>query len=89
MNTSHCSWDFYPYSLYFYAAKKCQRDVISLLKEQGYPSDPVNAWKAIVNKGQIESDSEEDSSNENQNDQGMDYDYLLDLSVRHLTLEKS
>jgi len=72
----------------FYIANKRRKDVISLLKERGYPSDPVKAWKALVNQDQIESDNEEDSSNEILNDQGMDYDYLVGLSGWYLTLEK-
>ena len=58
------------------------------MKERGYPSDPVKAWKAAVSKSHVESDNEEDSSNEHPDDQGMDYDYLVGLSGWDLTLEK-
>ena len=73
---------------YFCIANKRQKDVISLLKGRGYPSDPVKAWKAAVSKGHVESDSEEGSSNESPDDQGMDYDYLVGLSGWYLTLKK-
>lgn len=69
-------------------ANKRRKDVISLLKQRGYPSDPVKTWKAAVSKGHVEADDEESSSNENPDDQGMDYDYLVGLSGWYLTLEK-
>ena len=70
-------------------ANKRRKDVISLLKQRGYPSDPVKAWKATVSKGHVESDSGEGSSTEETpDDQGMDYDYLVGLSGWYFTLEK-
>ena len=74
--------------IYFCIANKRRKDVILLLKQRGYPSDPVKAWKAAVDKDHIESDGEDDSNNESQDDQGMDYDYLVGLSGWYLTLEK-
>ena len=58
------------------------------MKQRGYPSDPVKAWKATVNKGHVESDIEESSSTETPDDQGMDYDYLVGLNGWYFTLEK-
>lgn len=74
--------------LFLYIANKRRKDVIALLKKRGYPSDPVKAWKASVDKDHVESDNEESSSTETLGDQGMDYDYLVGLSGWYLTLEK-
>ena len=74
--------------MFLYIANKRRKDVILLMKQRGYPSDPVKAWKASVNKGHVESDNEESSSTETPDDQGMDYDYLVGLSGWYLTLEK-
>ena len=84
-----CLCDFCTYGcVSFYTANKRRKDVILLLKERGYPSDPVKAWKATVNKDHVESDDEDGSGNDSQDDQGMDYDYLVGLSGWYLTLEK-
>ena len=74
--------------LFLCIANKRRKDVIALLKQRGYPSDPVKAWKESVSKDHVESDNEDSSSTETPDDQGMDYDYLVGLSGWYLTLEK-
>ena len=71
-----------------YIDNKRRKDVILLLKKRGYPSDPVKAWKASINKGHVESASEDSSNMESPNDQGMDYNYLVGLNGWFFTLEK-
>ncbi|XP_065897461.1 DNA topoisomerase 2-alpha-like isoform X2 [Dysidea avara] len=68
-------------------ARKNKKEVLSLLKKRGYPSDPLKAWKAMVSKDEGESEPDE-SQDDTTTDGTMDYDYLLGLTIWCLTVEK-
>uniref|UniRef100_A0A8D0CLK3 DNA topoisomerase 2 n=1 Tax=Scleropages formosus TaxID=113540 RepID=A0A8D0CLK3_SCLFO len=63
---------------------KPKKELICMLQEMGYDSDPVKAWKQAQEKVETSEDEEEkveDSS-------GPDYNYLLSMPMWFLTKEK-
>jgi DNA topoisomerase-2 len=66
------------------------KDVVSLLKERKYDSDPVKSWKEKVG-AKVDSDKDEDSDEEADKllkAHWPDYDYLLGTTTRQFTEEK-
>lgn len=73
---------------------------IAILEERGYKSDPVKKWKKEVGiidekkKKNDDENEEEDAEDEDSNDSGgpsrfkKDYDYLMDMPMRSMLLEK-
>ncbi|XP_050419519.1 DNA topoisomerase 2-alpha [Patella vulgata] len=66
---------------------KRKKDIIQMLVRHGYDSDPVKAWKAAQNKGQVEEEESQESQSEEDMD-GPDYNYLLSLQLWSLSKEK-
>uniref|UniRef100_A0A3Q1BTU6 DNA topoisomerase 2 n=1 Tax=Amphiprion ocellaris TaxID=80972 RepID=A0A3Q1BTU6_AMPOC len=59
---------------------KPKKELIRMLQQMGYDSDPVKAWKHAQEKEEEEKEKEDDS--------GPDYNYLLSMPMWFLTKEK-
>ncbi|XP_002924981.1 DNA topoisomerase 2-alpha isoform X1 [Ailuropoda melanoleuca] len=73
---------------------KPKKELIKVLIQRGYDSDPVKAWKEAQQKVPDEEENEE-SDNENEaeksdsvRDSGPTFNYLLDMPLWYLTKEK-
>ncbi|XP_072523094.1 DNA topoisomerase 2-alpha [Salminus brasiliensis] len=66
---------------------KPKKELIRMLQEMGYDSDPVKAWKQAQEKEQEEEAAVEDEQKEEQTS-GPDYNYLLSMPMWFLTKEK-
>ncbi|XP_008687694.2 DNA topoisomerase 2-alpha [Ursus americanus] len=73
---------------------KPKKELIKVLIQRGYDSDPVKAWKEAQQKAPDEEENEE-SDNENEaeksdsvRDSGPTFNYLLDMPLWYLTKEK-
>ncbi|XP_059812399.1 DNA topoisomerase 2-alpha [Hypanus sabinus] len=65
---------------------KPKRELIQLLLDRGYDSDPIKGWKESQEKGQ---ESElEDTGEEEATTSGPDFNYLLNMPMWYLTKEK-
>ncbi|XP_061873943.1 DNA topoisomerase 2-alpha isoform X2 [Colius striatus] len=64
---------------------KPKKELIQLLIQRGYKSDPVKAWKESQSK---EEGEEEESDKEPTADTGPDFNYLLNMPLWYLTKEK-
>lgn len=60
--------------------------MIQQLKDKGYDSDPVKAWKKSLANG--EDDHENNNEEEREDNSGPDYNYLLSMQLWNLTKEK-
>ncbi|XP_036407893.1 DNA topoisomerase 2-alpha [Megalops cyprinoides] len=68
---------------------KPKKELIRMLQEMGYDSDPVKAWKQAQEKASQMEDSTEAGEEENEEDNsGPDYNYLLSMPMWFLTKEK-
>ncbi|XP_013929424.1 PREDICTED: DNA topoisomerase 2-alpha [Thamnophis sirtalis] len=68
---------------------KPKKELIKVLIERGYDSDPVKAWKESQQKGNDESTEEDtDKENESTTVSGADFNYLLNMPLWYLTKEK-
>ncbi|KAM6042576.1 DNA topoisomerase 2-alpha [Theristicus caerulescens] len=65
---------------------KPKKELIQLLVQRGYESDPVKAWKESQNKE--EEESEEEGEKESAAAAGPDFNYLLNMPLWYLTKEK-
>ncbi|XP_042253540.1 DNA topoisomerase 2-alpha [Thunnus maccoyii] len=65
---------------------KPKKELIRMLEEMGYDSDPVKAWKQAQEKNEEMEDEEEEEAEENTS--GPDYNYLLSMPMWFLTKEK-
>ncbi|XP_051925257.1 DNA topoisomerase 2-alpha [Hippocampus zosterae] len=65
---------------------KPKKELIRMLQQMGYDSDPVKAWKRAENKN-AEEDLEE-APEEEEDTSGPDYSYLLSMPMWFLTKEK-
>uniref|UniRef100_A0A3Q1CY57 DNA topoisomerase 2 n=1 Tax=Amphiprion ocellaris TaxID=80972 RepID=A0A3Q1CY57_AMPOC len=65
---------------------KPKKELIRMLQQMGYDSDPVKAWKHAQEK-EME-DEEEEEEKEKEDDSGPDYNYLLSMPMWFLTKEK-
>ncbi|KAG8198803.1 hypothetical protein JTE90_007107 [Oedothorax gibbosus] len=61
-------------------------EMINLLQERGYDSDPLKTWKASLATQEEEEKADAEPATENTS--GPDYDYLLGMTMWSLTLEK-
>ncbi|XP_062894044.1 DNA topoisomerase 2-alpha [Mobula hypostoma] len=66
---------------------KPKRELIQLLLDRGYDSDPVKGWKESQEKGQ-ESELEDTEEEEEATTSGPDFNYLLNMPMWYLTKEK-
>ncbi|XP_049916374.1 DNA topoisomerase 2-alpha isoform X1 [Epinephelus moara] len=68
---------------------KPKKELIRMLQQMGYDSDPVKAWKEAQEKNQEEEVVEEEEEEETEKDtSGPDYNYLLSMPMWYLTKEK-
>lgn len=65
---------------------KPKKELIRMLQEMGYDSDPVKAWKEAQEKS-VEEEEEVEESDE-ASASGPDYNYLLNMPMWYLTKEK-
>ncbi|KAG8139989.1 hypothetical protein E2320_002718, partial [Naja naja] len=68
---------------------KPKKELIQVLIERGYDSDPVKAWKESQQKD-MDENAEEDTDKENESTaaNGADFNYLLNMPLWYLTKEK-
>ncbi|KFQ28076.1 DNA topoisomerase 2-alpha, partial [Merops nubicus] len=66
---------------------KPKKELIQVLIQRGYESDPVKAWKESQNKEE-EEEQEEGSDKESAAATGPDFNYLLNMPLWYLTKEK-
>ncbi|XP_062859298.1 DNA topoisomerase 2-alpha [Trichomycterus rosablanca] len=67
---------------------KPKKELIRMLQEMGYDSDPVKAWKASQEKEPEEEGGDGDEEKEKEDRSGPDYNYLLSMPMWFLTKEK-
>ncbi|XP_028423903.1 DNA topoisomerase 2-alpha isoform X2 [Perca flavescens] len=67
---------------------KPKKELIRMLQEMGYDSDPVKAWKEAQEKNEEEITEEEEEGTEKEDTSGPDYNYLLSMPMWFLTKEK-
>uniref|UniRef100_A0A8C1LTD0 DNA topoisomerase II alpha n=1 Tax=Cyprinus carpio TaxID=7962 RepID=A0A8C1LTD0_CYPCA len=65
---------------------KPKKELIRMLQQMGYDSDPVKAWKDAQAKDAEEDEDEEKEKEEDTS--GPDYNYLLSMPMWYLTKEK-
>uniref|UniRef100_A0A8C9LDZ3 DNA topoisomerase 2 n=1 Tax=Pavo cristatus TaxID=9049 RepID=A0A8C9LDZ3_PAVCR len=63
---------------------KPKKELIQVLIQRGYESDPVKAWKELQNKEEEGDESDEESAAAT----GPDFNYLLNMPLWYLTKEK-
>ncbi|KAK2536200.1 hypothetical protein Q9233_003409 [Columba guinea] len=66
---------------------KPKKELIQVLIQRGYESDPVKAWKESQNKEEEEEEQDE-SDKESAAATGPDFNYLLNMPLWYLTKEK-
>uniref|UniRef100_A0A8B9CEF4 DNA topoisomerase 2 n=1 Tax=Anser brachyrhynchus TaxID=132585 RepID=A0A8B9CEF4_9AVES len=66
---------------------KPKKELIQVLIQRGYESDPVKAWKELQNKEE-EEEEEDESDKESAAATGPDFNYLLNMPLWYLTKEK-
>lgn len=67
---------------------KPKKELIRMLQQMGYDSDPVKAWKQAQEKNEEELEDEEEEGAEKEDNSGPDYNYLLSMPMWFLTKEK-
>ncbi|XP_009867181.1 PREDICTED: DNA topoisomerase 2-alpha, partial [Apaloderma vittatum] len=67
---------------------KPKKELIQVLVQRGYESDPVKAWKESQNKEEEEEEEKEESDKESAASAGPDFNYLLNMPLWYLTKEK-
>ncbi|KAM9022892.1 DNA topoisomerase 2-beta isoform 2-T3 [Ara ararauna] len=70
---------------------RSKRDLIQMLVQRGYESDPVKAWKEAQEKAAEEEDPQnpnDDASSASVSTSGPDFNYILNMSLWSLTKEK-
>ncbi|XP_078520094.1 DNA topoisomerase 2-beta isoform X2 [Lissotriton helveticus] len=69
---------------------KSKRDLIQMLVQKGFESDPVKAWKEAQEKAAEDDDVQiaDDSSSDSGSISGPDFNYILNMSLWCLTKEK-
>ncbi|XP_035528149.1 DNA topoisomerase 2-alpha isoform X2 [Morone saxatilis] len=67
---------------------KPKKELIRMLQQMGYDSDPVKAWKQAQEKNEEMEDEEEEEGAEKEDASGPDYNYLLSMPMWFLTKEK-
>ena len=66
---------------------RSKRDLVAMLAEKGYPTDPVKAWKKSVTKDEI-MDNESETSSVVSSEGGPDFNYILNMNLWSLSKEK-
>ncbi|XP_058477066.1 DNA topoisomerase 2-alpha [Solea solea] len=64
---------------------KPKKELIRMLQQMGYDSDPVKAWKEAQEKNE---EQMEEGEEEEEDTSGPDYNYLLSMPMWYLTKEK-
>ncbi|XP_076008405.1 DNA topoisomerase 2-alpha [Genypterus blacodes] len=64
---------------------KPKKELIRMLQEMGYDSDPVKTWKGAQEKNEEEAEGQEE---EEEDASGPDYNYLLSMPMWYLSKEK-
>lgn len=70
---------------------RSKKDLIQMLVQRGYESDPVKAWKEAQEKAAEEDETQnqhDDSSSDSGTPSGPDFNYILNMSLWSLTKEK-
>uniref|UniRef100_A0A3Q2U469 DNA topoisomerase 2 n=1 Tax=Fundulus heteroclitus TaxID=8078 RepID=A0A3Q2U469_FUNHE len=67
---------------------KPKKELIRMLQQMGYDSDPVKAWKQAQGKNEEELEDVEEEGTEKEDNSGPDYNYLLSMPMWFLTKEK-
>ncbi|XP_027032692.1 DNA topoisomerase 2-alpha isoform X2 [Tachysurus fulvidraco] len=69
---------------------KPKKELICMLQEMGYDSDPVKAWKKSQEKDVVEEEATDDTEEKEKEEEtsGPDYNYLLSMPMWFLTKEK-
>ncbi|XP_005721681.1 DNA topoisomerase 2-alpha isoform X1 [Pundamilia nyererei] len=69
---------------------KPKKELIRMLQQMGYDSDPVKTWKQAQEKNEeeMEEEEEEGEGGEKDDSTGPDYNYLLSMPMWFLTKEK-
>ncbi|XP_069884193.1 DNA topoisomerase 2-alpha isoform X1 [Dipodomys merriami] len=69
---------------------KPKKELIKVLIQRGYDSDPVKAWKEAQQKVPDEEENEESDNEKSESvpDSGPSFNYLLDMPLWYLTKEK-
>uniref|UniRef100_A0A2K6K1T2 DNA topoisomerase 2 n=1 Tax=Rhinopithecus bieti TaxID=61621 RepID=A0A2K6K1T2_RHIBE len=69
---------------------RSKKDLIQMLVQRGYESDPVKAWKEAQEKAAegINTKQHDDSSHDSGTPSGPDFNYILNMSLWSLTKEK-
>lgn len=67
---------------------KPKMELIRMLQQMGYDSDPVKAWKDSQEKDADEDAVEDEEEKEKEDTSGPDYNYLLSMPMWYLTKEK-
>ncbi|RVE59454.1 hypothetical protein OJAV_G00188610 [Oryzias javanicus] len=71
---------------------KPKKELIKMLQQMGYDSDPVKAWKEAQKKDEevveAEEEQEEEGPEKEEQSSGPDYNYLLSMPMWFLTKEK-
>ncbi|MBN3308692.1 TOP2A topoisomerase, partial [Amia calva] len=67
---------------------KPKKELIRMLQEMGYDSDPVKAWKQAQEKEKTEEEDSEGEEAAEEDTSGPDYNYLLSMPMWFLTKEK-
>lgn len=67
---------------------KPKKELIRMLQEMGYDSDPVKAWKQAQEKNEEQMEEDEDEEKDKEDTSGPDYNYLLSMPMWFLTKEK-
>ncbi|KAM4524311.1 DNA topoisomerase 2-alpha isoform 2-T2 [Odontesthes bonariensis] len=68
---------------------KPKKELIRMLQQMGYDSDPVKSWKQAQEKNEEEmEDEDEEEKTDKEDADGPDYNYLLSMPMWYLTKEK-
>uniref|UniRef100_H3A5L4 DNA topoisomerase 2 n=1 Tax=Latimeria chalumnae TaxID=7897 RepID=H3A5L4_LATCH len=67
---------------------KSKRDLIHMLVQRGFESDPIKSWKEAQEKAAEDEDQDDDSSSDSGSTSGPDFNYILNMSLWSLTKEK-
>ncbi|KAK3529180.1 hypothetical protein QTP70_019422 [Hemibagrus guttatus] len=67
---------------------KPKKELIRMLQEMGYDSDPVKAWKQSQEKDMAEEADDDEEREKEEETSGPDYNYLLSMPMWFLTKEK-
>ncbi|KAM9831950.1 DNA topoisomerase 2-alpha [Neosynchiropus ocellatus] len=65
---------------------KPKKELIRMLQQMGYDSDPVKVWKKAHHKNEVVEQNENEE--EAEDNEGPDYNYLLSMPMWYLTKEK-